>query len=70
MYFITPPEYAGIDTFIPPVVAFVVFIIVALLTQKKHPGFKRHGVVDYVPPEEDVVIGEDLKNYVAPSSEK
>jgi hypothetical protein len=41
-----------------------------LLTQKKDPGFKRFGVVDYVPPEEDVVNGEDLKNYVPPSNEK
>lgn len=70
LYYITPVEYAGIDTFIPPIVSFVVFIIVALLTQKKDPGYKRFGVVDYVPPEEDVVNGEDLKNYVPPSSEK
>jgi solute:Na+ symporter, SSS family len=70
LYYITPVEYAGIDTFIPPIVSFVLFIIVALLTQKKAPGFKRSGVVDYVPPEEDVVNGEDLKNYVPPSSEK
>jgi len=70
MYYITPAEYAGIDTFIPPIVSFVVFIVVALLTQKKDPGFKRYGVVDYVPPEEDVVNGEDLKNYVPPSAEK
>jgi len=70
LYHITPVEYAGIDTFIPPIVSFVLFIIVALLTQKKAPGFKRYGVVDYVPPEEDVVNGEDLKNYVPPSSEK
>ena len=70
LYYIIPVEYAGIDTFIPPIVSFVLFIIVALLTQKKAPGFKRYGVVDYVPPEEDVVNGEDLKNYVPPSSEK
>lgn len=70
LYYIIPSEYAGLDTFIPPVVSFAVFIIVALLTQKKHPGFKRSGVVDYVPPEEDVVDGEDLKNYVVPSSDK
>ena len=67
LYYTIPAEYAGLDTFIPPVVSFVLFIIVALLTQKKDPGFKRHGVVDYVPPEEDVVNGEDLKNYVPPS---
>jgi hypothetical protein len=27
----------GIDTFIPPIVSFVLFIIVALITQKKDP---------------------------------
>ncbi|CAN5727580.1 hypothetical protein BH23THE1_BH23THE1_11740 [soil metagenome] len=60
----------GIDTFIPPIVSFVLFIIVALITQKKDLGYKQFGVVDYVPPEKDVVNGEDLKNYVPPSSEK
>ena len=62
MFFITPANYAGIETMIPPVISFVLFIGVALTTQKKYPG--RHGVVDYVPPEEDVVRGEDLKDYV------
>lgn len=62
MFFITPVEYAGIETMIPPVIAFVLFIAVALTTQKKYPG--RHGIVDYVPPEEDVIRGEDLKDYV------
>jgi SSS family solute:Na+ symporter len=62
MFFITPVEYAGIETMIPPVVAFVLFIAVALITQKKYPG--RHGIVNYVPPEEDVIRGEDLKDYV------
>jgi solute:Na+ symporter, SSS family len=62
MFFITPVEYAGIETMIPPVIAFVLFIVVALTTQKKYPG--RHGIVDYVPPEEDVIRGEDLKDYV------
>jgi SSS family solute:Na+ symporter len=62
MFFITPVEYAGIETMIPPVISFVLFIAVALTTQKKYPG--RHGIVDYVPPEEDVIRGEDLKDYV------
>lgn len=69
-YFVTPVEYAGADTFIAPIIALVVFVTVALLTQKKHPGFKKYGVIDYIPPEEDVVNGEDLKNYVPPTSEK
>ncbi|WP_415281684.1 sodium:solute symporter family protein [Candidatus Nitrososphaera sp. FF02] len=64
MFFIIPLELAGLDTFIPPPISFALFIIVALATQKKYPGEKRHGVVDYVPPEEDVVRGEDLKGYV------
>jgi Na+/proline symporter len=64
MFFIIPPEYAGLDTMIPPPISFTLFIIVALLTQKKYPGKERHGVNAYVPPEEDVVNGEDLKGYV------
>jgi solute:Na+ symporter, SSS family len=68
MFFITPIEYAGIDTMIPPVVSFVLFIGVALLTQKKYPG--RPQIIDYVPPEEDVIRGEDLKHYVSPRGEK
>jgi solute:Na+ symporter, SSS family len=63
MFFITPKELAGIDTLIPPIVSFIVFIIVALVTQNKNPGLKRSGVIEYVPPEEDVVNGEDLKGY-------
>jgi SSS family solute:Na+ symporter len=70
MFFIIPPEYAGLDTMIPPPIAFTVFIIVALATQKKYPGEQRHGVLDYVPPEEDVVRGEDLKGYVSPMGGK
>jgi len=68
MFFITPAEYAGIETMIPPVISFVLFIGVALTTQKKYPG--RHGIVDYVPSEEDVVRGEDLKDYVDSSGTK
>ena len=68
MYFITPIQYAGFDTLIPPIASFGVFIAVALLTQKKYPGSKRHGVIEYVPPEEDVVNGEDLKGYIPPKT--
>jgi Na+/proline symporter len=70
MFFIIPPELAGLDTIIPPVIAFALFVIVALATQKKHPGIERHGVIDYVPPEEDVVRGEDLKAYVSPGGHR
>ncbi len=64
------PELAGLDTLIPPPISFALFIAVALATQKKYPGEQRHGVVDYVPPEEDVVRGEDLKGYVTPTGGK
>jgi Na+/proline symporter len=62
MFFITPVEYAGIDTMIPPVISFALFIGVSFATQNKYPG--RPGVVAYIPPEADVIRGEDLKGYV------
>lgn len=62
-FFTMPEEWAGLDTMIPPVVAFTVFAIVALATQSKYPGKARHDVRDYVPPEEDVITGEDLKHF-------
>ena len=70
LFFAIPVELAGLDTMIPPVVSFALFIGVALATQKKYPGEERHGVVDYVPPEEDVVRGEDLKGFVTPAGGK
>jgi Na+/proline symporter len=70
LFFTIPVELAGLDSMIPPVVSFALFIAVALATQKKYPGSHRHGVVDYVPPEDDVVRGEDLKNYVSPTGGK
>lgn len=68
MFFIVPLELAGLDTMIPPVISVALFVGVALATQKRYPGEQRHGVVDYVPPEEDVVNGDDLKAYVEPTS--
>src|ERR671915_2160641 len=68
MFFVTPIEYAGIDTMIPPPIAFAIFVGVALATQKKYPG--RPGIINYVPPEEDIVRGEDLKGYVDPGGRK
>jgi SSS family solute:Na+ symporter len=65
LFFIIPPGLAGLDTMIPPVISFALFIGVALATQKKYPG--RPGVIDYVPPEEDVIRGEDLKGYADPA---
>jgi solute:Na+ symporter, SSS family len=70
LFFLIPVELVGLDTMIPPVVSFALFIGVALATQKKYPGEQRHGVVDYVPPEEDVVRGEDLKGFVTPAGGK
>ena len=67
MFFIIPAEWAGLDTMIPPLISVILFVAVALATQKRYPGEKRHGVVDYVPPEEDIIIGEDLKGYNEPS---
>jgi Na+/proline symporter len=66
MFFVIPLDLAGLDTMIPPSIAFALFVIVALATQKKYPGEQRHGVLDYEPPEEDVVRGQDLKGYVPP----
>jgi solute:Na+ symporter, SSS family len=70
LFFITPPELAGLDTMIPPVVSFVAFIVVALGTQKKDSGIEKHGVIEYVPPEQDVILGDDLKGYTSPSGLK
>ncbi|MEK0350995.1 MAG: hypothetical protein QQN60_07205, partial [Nitrosopumilus sp.] len=62
-FFTMPEEWAGLDTMIPPIIAFALFIVVALATQNKYPGKARHDVRDYVPPEEDVISGEDLKHF-------
>jgi solute:Na+ symporter, SSS family len=56
-------SYAGIETMIPPVISLILFVIVALATQKKFAGDTLFGVIDYIPPEEDVVLGEDLRGY-------
>ncbi len=63
LFLVMPVELAGLDTMIPPVVAFALFIVVAYATQAKYPGKARHGVMDYVPPEEDLISGNDLKNF-------
>src|SRR5918996_926349 len=68
LFFVIPVELAGLDTLIPPVISVIIFVVVALATQRKYPG--RYGVVDYVPPQEDVINGEDLRGYVAPNAGK
>lgn len=62
-FFTFPVELAGLDQMICPAVSFVLFILVALATQGRYPGKARHDVRDYVPPEEDVISGEDLKHF-------
>jgi len=62
-FFTMPEEWAGLDTMIPPIIAFALFFIVAQATQGKYPGKARHDVRDYVPPEEDVIAGEDLLHF-------
>jgi len=64
-FFIMPIEWAGLDTMIPPPISFAVFVGVALATQKKWPGKARHDVREYVPPEEDLIAGEDLKHFTS-----
>lgn len=66
-FFAIPEELAGLDTMIPPIISFALFIGVAYATQGKYPGKARHGVVDYVPPEEDMITGNDLKNFAGGS---
>jgi Na+/proline symporter len=67
LYQYMPIDLAGLDTMIPPVVSFALFIVVAYATQSKYPGKARHGVLDYVPPEEDMITGNDLKNFAGGS---
>lgn len=66
-FFVTPEEWAGIETLIPPAVSAIAFVVVALATQKRYSGVELHGVVDYVPPDEHVVEGRDLEDYVPPA---
>jgi solute:Na+ symporter, SSS family len=56
--------YLGLDTFIPPIVSFVVFVVVSLATYKRSPS--RHDVIYLIPSEEDVVSGADVSKWVNP----
>lgn len=58
LFFAIPPEYAGLDTLIPPVISAVVFVGVTLATQKNYPP--RHQVLDYVPTDQEVERGLDI----------
>src|SRR6478672_9776732 len=64
-----PPDsplfaYLGLDTIIPPIVSFVVFVTVSLATYKRKPS--RHDVIYLIPSEEDVVTGTDVSKWVNP----
>ena len=64
-----PPEsplfaYLGLDTFIPPIVSFIVFVSVSLATYKRSPS--KHDVIYLIPSEEDVVSGTDVTKWVNP----
>jgi SSS family solute:Na+ symporter len=56
--------YLGLDTFIQPIVSFVVFVVVSLATYKRSPS--RHDVIYLIPSEEDVVSGADVSKWVNP----
>ncbi|UCF92249.1 MAG: sodium:solute symporter family protein [Desulfobacterales bacterium] len=56
LYYNIPEHLAGLDTLIPPVVSLIVMVPVSLMTQTKYPP--KHGVVDYVPTEEQVLSTE------------
>jgi len=56
--------YLGLDTFIPPIVSFVVFVVVSLATYKRNPS--RHDVIYLIPSEVDVVSGADVSKWVNP----
>src|SRR5918996_1959662 len=60
LFFLVPPEYAGLDTLIPPVISAATFVGVAYATQKRYPS--RHEVLDYVPTDQEVERGLDIES--------
>jgi Na+/proline symporter len=54
LFFTIPPELAGLDTLIPPVVSLIVMVPVSLLTQKQDPP--KHEVIFEVPTDEQVAL--------------
>jgi solute:Na+ symporter, SSS family len=72
LYFVwstAPPDsplfpYLGLDTMIPPLVSFILFVVVSLATYKKSPP--RHEVIYLIPSEEDVVAGTDVSKWTNP----
>jgi Na+/proline symporter len=53
LYFTVPPDLAGLDTLVPPVVSLLVMVTVSLWTQKQDPP--KHQTVTYVPSDEEVL---------------
>jgi Na+/proline symporter len=54
LYITIPPELAGLDTLIPPVVSLMVMVPVSLLTQKQDPP--KHEVISEVPTDEQIAL--------------
>jgi Na+/proline symporter len=67
--FVISSELQGLETMIAPAVSSALFILVALVTQKRYSGYPRSGVVQYVPPERDIVTGDDLRGYTEPTKD-
>lgn len=61
LFVMIPEELAGLDTMIPPVISFGVFVGVALATQNK--WIPRHAVISYIPADELVVEGRELDGF-------
>ena len=61
-FFIMPPELAGLDTMIPPLVSLAVFVGVCLGTQKKYPS--KHDVNYLIPRDEDAVTRIEVEKWV------
>jgi Na+/proline symporter len=55
LYFIVPETWAGLDTLLPPLVSFALFVSVALATQSSSPP--KLGALTHVPSEEELVRG-------------
>ncbi len=56
LYYTVPDALAGLDTMLPPAISLVVFVVVAMTTQKISEP--KHHALDYVPSEQELVTGE------------
>jgi SSS family solute:Na+ symporter len=55
-YIITPVEWIGIDTLIPPVLSLITMVSVSLMTQES--SVPKHHVISEIPSDEQVLSGE------------